>query len=313
MSETNPETDEQFRGRRKNGRMSDIKEISNRIESIRDTRKITNAMYLISSTKLRKARKSLEDTNPFFRSMRREIGTIIRKTNIRGSRYFLHEEKLPNEKEPCGFLVLTADKGLAGAYNQNIIKETLNQMEKHPDHRLFVMGEYGRHYFSSHGIPYDTEFMYSDHEPSLYMARKVAGYIMDLFDRGELSRIYIIYTTLKNALASEVSCFRLLPFDKSHFTDDPQQELDDTEYEYIPSPMEVLENCIPVYSIGVVYSVLVYAFCCEQNDRMMAMDAANQNADELMGELQLKYNRLRQNSITQEITEISASVKGTRK
>lgn len=293
--------------------MADTKTIANRIMSIKDTRKITNAMYLISSTKLRKARKHLEDTNPFFRAMRREIGRIIRNTGIRDSRYFVSEDKIPSEEEPCGFLVITADKGLAGSYNQNVIKDTLQLMEKHPDHRLFVIGEYGRHYFESHGISMDKEFYFTDHEPTLYLARLAAGYIMEKFDKGELSRIYVVYTDFKNALSSEVTHFRLLPFDRSHFTAGEELMHEDMEFEYVPSPLEVMEHCIPVYCIGVIYSILVYSYCCEQNDRMMAMDAANQNADELLGSLTIQYNRMRQNNITQEITEISASVKGTKK
>ena len=290
--------------------MADTKAIANRINSIKDTRKITNAMYLISSTRLRRARKSLEDTRPFFHAMRREIGKIVLNTHVGDSRFFDSEEGTDAAEGTSGILVITADKGLAGTYNQNVIKETLALMERHPNHRLFVIGEFGRHYFSAHKIPYDTEFHFTDHHPTLYLARVVAGYIMDLFEHREITRIYSVYTHFKNALSSEVLVFRLLPFQTSHFTQIEGLTDQDAEYEYHPSPLEVMERSIPVYCIGVIYSMLVYSFCCEQNDRMMAMDAANQNADALAEELKVKYHHLRQNSITQEITEISASVRG---
>ena len=292
--------------------MADTKAIANRIKSIKDTRKITNAMYLISSTKLRKARKSLEDTTPFFRKLRKEIGEIVNSQMVTQSRYLASPEEGMKKDGRWGILVITADKGLAGAYNQNVIKKTLTLMEQYPQHEVYVVGEYGKHYFSSHQLEYDTEFKYADMEPSLYEARMIAGYIMDRYDRGILQGVHLVYTEFKNALASMAADFKMLPFDRSHFEEAAGGGALE-EYEYFPSPLEVMERCIPVYCIGVIYSILVSSFCCEQNDRMMAMDSANKNADELLEELTVRYNHLRQNSITQEITEISASVKAGQK
>ena len=287
--------------------MADTKAIANRINSIKDTKKITNAMYLISSTKLRKARKSLEDIRPFFAKLREQIGNIVRKIDVKDSRYLVYDDDPVVYEGRTGILVMTADKGLAGAYNQDVIKEALRIMGRHPDYVLFVMGEYGKHYFASHHIPVDEHFNFADIEPSLYQARMMAGNIMDRYDRGEIDSVYVIYTDFRNALASEAVTYRLLPFKISHFTESLEEE--EVEFEYVPSPMEVMEKCIPVYCIGVIYSIMVYSFCCEQNDRMMAMDAANKNADDLISTLTVQYNRLRQGRITQEITEISASVK----
>ena len=298
--------------------MADTKAIANRIKSIRDTRKITNAMYLISSTKFRKARKSLEEVRPFFRKLREEIGDIIGSGLVQESRYLAPEPKDPEQedtapvKEICGILVITADRGLAGAYNQNVIRKALALIERYPDHELFVVGEYGRHYFSSHNIPYDTDFNYADAEPTLYLARMIAGYVMDRYDRGFLTRIHVIYTDFRNALSSEAIDIRLLPFDRHYFSESYQGGALE-EFEYMPSPLEVMERCIPVYCIGMFYAILVYSFSCEQNDRMMAMDSANSNADKLLDELTIRYNHMRQNSITQEITEISASVKASQR
>lgn len=290
--------------------MADTKAIQNRIKSVGDTRKITNAMYLISSTKLRKARKSLEETRPFFDALKEEIGRIVRNIPVENSKYFLSLDKSELYGK-CGILAITADKGLAGAYNQNVIRKTLELIKEYPDCKLFVTGEYGRHYFRSHGVETDEEFHIPDIEPTMYLARKIAGHIMDKYDSGEISQVLIVYTEFKNALSSEAIVTRLVPFEKSHFEKNRSKENDQLfeEYEYIPSSREVMEKCIPVYCIGMIYSILVYAFCCEQNDRMMAMDNADQNADRLLKELTVKYNRMRQNSITQEITEISASVK----
>lgn len=290
--------------------------IANRIKSIRDTRKITNAMYLISSTKFRKMRKTLDDVRPYFQKLREEIGNIIDSGLVKKSRYLAPDEteEIEDGQEDtthtCGILVITAEKGLAGAYNQNVIRKALSVMEQYPDHELFVVGEYGRHYFSTHNIPYDEDFNYTDLEPTLYLARMIAGYVMDRYDKGLLSGIRVVYTDFRNALVSEAVEMRLMPFKKSHFSEYSRGEAME-EFEYVPSPIKVMERCIPVYCIGVIYSILVYSFSCEQNDRMMAMDSANKNADKLMDELTIQYNHLRQNAITQEITEISASVKAS--
>ena len=292
--------------------MADAKAIANRIKSVQDTRKITNAMYLISSTKLRKAKKKLEDTKPYFETLKSEITRIVRNTKVENSRYLIDPGTMRHESGTCGILVFTADKGLAGAYNQSVIKKTRELLAKFPDNRLFVVGEYGRHFFRAHNIPYDRDFRITDHEPTLWWARMIGGYIMDLFDRGDISQIYIVYTGFKNALTSEVYSFRMLPFEKEYFSKEhPDEKADVTEY--FPSPQMVMEKCIPMYCTGMLYSILVYAYYCEHNNRMMAMDSANQNADRLLEELTLKYNHIRQSSITQEITEISASVKAADK
>ena len=294
--------------------MADTKAIANRIKSIRDTKKITNAMYLISSTKFRKIRKNLDDVRPYFRKLREEIGDIIDSGLVKKSRYLAPDDpketakKDDGRKNTCGILVITAEKGLAGAYNQNVIRKALALIEKYPDHELFVVGEYGRHYFNTHHIAFDTDFNYTDLEPTLYLARMIAGYVMDRYDRGLLSEIHVVYTDFRNGLTSEAVQMKMMPFEKSHFSKYSRGEALE-EFEYVPSPLEVMERCIPVYCIGVIYSILVYSFSCEQNDRMMAMDSANKNADKLLEELTIRYNHLRQNAITQEITEISASVK----
>ena len=148
-------------------------------------------------------------------------------------------------------------------------------------------------------------------DPTLYDARMIAGAIMERFDGEELSAVYCVYTHFRNALSSEAVCIQMIPFEKDYFKQF-STETKSEEFEYVPSALEVLEHCIPVYCIGMIYSMLVYSFCCEQNDRMMAMDADNKNADKLLGELTLRYNHLRQDSITQEIIEVASSMKAGR-
>ncbi|MBQ9166462.1 MAG: F0F1 ATP synthase subunit gamma, partial [Oscillospiraceae bacterium] len=127
--------------------MASTKEIKSHIESVKQTQKITNAMYLIASTKLRRARSELEHTRPYFEALRSEIKRIFRTAGDVDSRYFYPPDNAPPLDGPYACLVITADKGLAGAYNQNVIKEAQRLLEERPDTKLFVVGEYGRHFF----------------------------------------------------------------------------------------------------------------------------------------------------------------------
>ena len=138
--------------------MASTAEIKSRIRSVEDTRKITNAMYLIASTKLRRARNDLDKTRPYFDALQAEIKRIFRTVRDVDSRYFYPPDREPVVEGPYGCLVITADKGLAGAYNQNVIKEAQKLMEEHGDMQLFVVGEYGRHFFTQHHIPIEQSW-----------------------------------------------------------------------------------------------------------------------------------------------------------
>ena len=293
--------------------MANAKFISNRIKSVRDTRKITNAMYLISSTKMRKSKKSLEDTSPYFNALSKEIRRIIKKVNNVDSPYLFPEGKDDSDFEegPFGYLILTADKGLAGSFNQNIIKEAEKQIAAHKNNKIFVAGEFGRHYFQSHGKNIENEFVFAADEPTLDEARTIISFILDYFDKGDITKLFLIYTEYKNGLESKVITKRLLPFHRNLFiSDDNEDEESMKKFEFVPSASDVLNHIIPDYCMGYIYSALVDSFCAEQNARMMAMDSANQNADKLLDKLTLEYNHIRQSTITREITEISSGAKG---
>ncbi|MCD8352830.1 MAG: ATP synthase F1 subunit gamma [Clostridiales bacterium] len=300
--------------------MANTREIKGRIKSIQDTRKITNAMYLISSTKLRKVKKELDATRPYFSTLQKAIVRMAQHSPEGESRYFInHEREMPTSLHR-GFLVITADKGLAGAYNHNVLKLAMQQMEGQTKPSLFVVGEYGHQFFKERRIPIEQSFLYTAQNPTLDRARRIALELLDRYDRGELDGIHIIYTNVKNAVANDAIMTRLLPLDREALiADEPATdrslELEDihTSYEFDPSLDEVLDHLIPNYLVGFVYSALVDSFCAEQNARMMAMDAANRNADAMLHDLNIQYNRARQAMITQEITEVAAGAKAQRK
>lgn len=293
--------------------MATTKEIKNRISSVRDTQKITNAMYLIASTKLQKAKTELDMTRPYFSSLQDEIKRLFRIDDKVDSKYFYPatgEHELPGS---YGYLVITADKGLAGAYNQNVIKEAMRLMQEHENPKLFVVGEYGRHYFTNHKIPIEQSFLYTAQNPTIGRARVISNILLDLFDKGELSKLFVIYTDMKNAIDSQACSTRLLPFHRGDFiVEDNHEKKIKAPFEFLPSIEMCLNNVVPSYVTGFIYSALIDSFCSEQNSRMNAMDAANRNAQKLLDELSVEYNHIRQSAITQEITEISAGAKSMR-
>ncbi len=292
--------------------MSTTKEIKNHISSVRDTQKITNAMYLIASTKMRKAKSELDRTRPYFRAVQQEIKRIFRIDENIENKYFYPVTGEHELSGSYGYLVITADKGLAGAYNQNVIKEAMRLMSEHDDPKLYVVGEYGRQYFNSHNIPIEQSFLYTAQNPSIHRARKIAGILTDLYNEGKLSKIFVIYTDMQNAAVCEAKSARILPFHRAEFKSEAEDAAK-AHFEFTPSIGSVLDNIVPSYITGFIYAALIDSFCSEQNARMNAMDAANRNAQKLLDELRVEYNHVRQGAITQEITEVSSGARSMKK
>ena len=293
--------------------MPSAREIRVRMNSIQQTRKITNAMYLISSAKLRKAKQEWDQTRPYFQALKAEVKRIFRTSGHVESRYLYPDEGELPPNGTYGFLVITADKGLAGAYNQNVLKEAHRLLQEHPQTKLFVVGEYGRQYFQRHQVPIERSFLYTAQNPSLRRAREITAELLDRFDKGELQKIFVIYTDMKNSLTENVSATRILPFHRSAFTAPTDEKRITEPFEFFPSVTQVLENIVPSYVSGFIYSALIDSFCSEQSARMNAMNSANENAEKMLGELALAYNRIRQAAITQEITEVSAGARAQKR
>lgn len=293
--------------------MASTKEIKNRIASVRDTQKITNAMYLIASTKMRRAKSELDLTRPYFNALQGEIKRIFRTAEDVESRYFYPKSRAKILDGTYGCLVITADKGLAGAYNQNVIKRVQKLLQGHADTKLFVVGEYGRQFFTQHNIPIEHSFLYTAQNPTMQRAREIGDYLLDLYDAGELKKIYIIYTDFQNGLSAEAKTSRLVPFHRAQFTSSRDQKTASDLFEFQPSIVSVLDNVMRSYITGFIYSALVDSFCSEQNARMTAMNSANQNAEKILSDLSVQYNRVRQAAITAEITEVSAGAKALKR
>lgn len=292
--------------------MATIKEIRDRINSVNDTRKITNAMYLISSTKLRRAKKMLTDTEPFFFATQAMISRLVRHLPEGVDNIFLETRlEIPEDERRRGYIIFTDDKGLAGSYNHNVIKLAEEKIAADKgEWKLFVIGEVGRFHFLSKGVDIEESFMFTSQNPTLHRARKIAAEILDYYYSRKLDEFYIIYTTVQGPKI-DTRFEKLLPLE---IITDIKREKPVTdaileEFLMEPSPSAILDNIVPNYVTGFIYGALVEAFCSVQSARMMAMDSANKNAETMIAELQRTYNRQRQAMITQEITEVVSGSK----
>ena len=290
--------------------MANIREIQSRINSVRDTMKITNAMYMISSSKMTQAKKKLADTEPYFYGLQGEISRILRHLPELRHRFFDQRAEIPKDERKIGSIVITADKGLAGAYNHNIVKVEEEILSKPGIHKLFVVGELGRHYFAKRGVQIDTNFRYTVQKPTMHRARDISGAIIDQFLDGELDEVYVVYTRMENSVQADAEVMKLLPLERADFNVMKMPlNMYREEIDLYPSAEHVMDRIVPNYVNGMIYGALVEAYASEHNARMMAMKSATDSAESLIKELSIVYNRARQETTNQEITEVCAGAR----
>ncbi len=294
--------------------MGNAREIQGRMRSIKDTMKITNAMYMVSSSKLQKARRTLKNTEPYFEMIQDSLAKILDKAPEAGNVYFDKRKEKDASVRTAGYLVITADKGLAGAYNHNVIKLAESKMAEDGPDMLFVVGQLGRHYFEKKDIPVDIHFRYTAQNPTMNRARHIARRLVNLFEEEELDDLYVIYTKVVNSMNFEAVCKKILPLneDKIEFQDTELVDKYD-EAVFVPDAETVFKHIVPDYVTGFIFGALVESFCAEHNARMMAMQSATDSANQMLRELSIAYNRARQAAITQEITEVVSGSKANKK
>ncbi len=296
--------------------MASTKEIQDRIRSIQDTMKITSAMYMISSSKMKLAKKKLTEAAPYFYRVQGEISRILRHVPDVEHKYFDLRPDIPAKDRKIGLIVITGDKGLAGAYNHNVLKKTEEMMEGPGQFKLFVLGMVGRMYFAKKNVDMDNDpdFLFTVQKPTLHQARVITERILDDFNKGQLDEVHIIYSELENAVTVDTKEQQLLPLKKAFF--DAAKLPVDLYHEEIsmnPSPEEVLNYIIPNYLTGLLFGTLIESYTSENNARMMAMESSTNNAADMLKALEIQYNRARQAAITQEITEVIGGAKAQKR
>lgn len=272
-----------------------ILDIKRRMRSINNTMQITKAMYLVSSAKLRKAKERVEETRPYF-----EITSESVKRILSSSKGMNHPFLQKREVKKTIFIVITADRGLAGGYNSNVLRMSEQHINKDTD-SVIVMGSKGRDFFSRRGYNILESYTGITEEPEFSDARTVGNIVIDLYKSEEIDSIKLVYTKFISAMTQEPTIITLLPSD---IEEDEEGSKNLTQIQYEPSPEGVIEYLIPKYVQGAIFGALVEAAASQQGARMTAMESATDNAEDIIDELDLSYNRARQASITQEISEI---------
>ena len=272
------------------------RDIKRRIRGISNTRQITKAMELVSSAKLRRAREQMEKSRPYYNTV---YDNIRRALAITGNIKHPYLDK--REVKKSLYIVITADRGLAGGFNSNIIRKVENNIKDKKDQVcLITVGLKGREYFKRRGYNVVGEFVGMTEEPSFSDAQEIGDIVMDMYKKKEIDEVKIVFTEFVTTISQEVKQLKLLP------NEDIRKDIDrkNSIVEFEPSPEEVLDYLIPKYIESVIYGALIESSSSQQGARRTAMESATDNADEMIDELQLSYNRARQAAITAEISEI---------
>ena len=280
--------------------MASMRDIKRRQASVQSTGQITKAMKLVSTVKLQKARGRAENTKPYFDGMYNTVASILaRSTNIR-HRYLKAE---PDKKKAV--VVITSNRGLAGGYNSNIVKLIVNNPDFRPENTvIYAVGRKGIEGLTRKGYTVSKDYSSCIDEPIYSDAMEISKDLLNAYAAGEIGEIYLAYTFFKNTVSHIPTLKKLLPVDTGDYELTEEEKKIPMNFE--PSEEEVLEMIVPKYISSLIFGGLVEAVASENGARMTAMDSATSNAEELISDLSLKYNRARQSAITQELTEIIA-------
>ena len=277
-----------------------MQDIKRRIKSVSSTMQITNAMKLVSAAKLRKAKATFEKTTEYFNFITHTIEEIFNNNSEVPPEYLAGNREIKNT---C-YIVVTSCRGLCGGFNNNIIKEAEKDFHEDWEKPVIVaIGTKGKEYFEKRGYEIYKEYLAPPEDISFLETREISKPIIDMYDRGEIDEIVLIYTGFKNSIEQEVKNVILLPFD---IQPDPDILIHDQEVEYEPSVEEVFNYLVPKYVEMMIYAAVVESATCEHAARRLAMENATDNACDMLGSLSQYYNRARQAEITDEIIEIVA-------
>lgn len=274
-----------------------LNEIKRRIKSVNSTKQITKAMELVSTAKLKKARTRLDKSKIYFHTVTSSINDVLAET--KGMNHpFLKQREIKKSL----YILITSDKGLAGGYNSNVCKEIEADIENKENTEIIAIGNKGRDYLRRRGYKVIESYNGVSESPQFADALNIGNKVMKMYRDQEIDEIKIVYTEFKSNISFVPRVQKILPASADDFEEKESKVSSLIEFE--PSPEGVLEYLIPKYVNSVIFGNLIESSVAESGSRRMAMENATDNAEELLGELELHYNRARQAAITQEITEI---------
>lgn len=277
-----------------------MRDIKRRKNSIQSTQQITKAMKLVSTVKLQKAKERAEETEPYTTYMYRTVNAMLAR-----SAHMEHPYLNAGSSKKKGVVVITANRGLAGGYNANLVKLITDGSFKKEDVLLYAIGTKGREALENLGYQVRKDVSEMLEVPAYEDAADLCEKLLSDFLSGEIGEIYLVYTHFKNTVVQEPVRMRLIPVECVQNQGD--EELEDAALmNYEPDEEEAVEKIIPLYLTSLIHGALLDAAASENAARMQAMEAASGNAEEIIEALTLQFNRARQSTITQELTEIIA-------
>lgn len=281
-----------------------MRDIKRRRGSIQSTQQITKAMKLVSTVKLQHARTEAEKSKTYFDCMFETVNHMLSRVGDMDHPYLV-----PGNAMKKAVIVITSNRGLAGGYNSNVVKlVTRHEGWKKEELQIFAIGNKGREALARNGYEIAEDLSHVAEAPTFRAAMELSERLLELFCAGKIGEIYLAYTSFKNTVSHEPTLLRLLPVEREHHVRENQMQESSSKVlmNFEPTDEEALNRIIPKYITSLIYGALKEAIASENGARMQAMDNATGNAEEMISDLTLKYNRARQGSITQELTEIIA-------
>lgn len=284
--------------------MASLKEIRAKVASIKSTQKITRAMQMVAASKMRRAQERMQLGRPYADNMRRVVSHLVK-----ASPDYKHPYLTTRAVHRVGYIVVTSDRGLAGGLNINLFKKLMQHVKEKESQsveaRFAVIGQKGVSFFKTFGgTVISAEAHYGDN-PSFEQLSTPVQVMLDAFNKGEVDEIYLVYNEFINAMTQRPNVHQLVPISSSDLHDEAMSSREHSwDYIYEPSAKDLVDSLMGRYIESVVYQGVVENIASEQSARMVAMKAATDNAGNLIKELQLVYNKLRQAAITREISEI---------
>lgn len=285
--------------------MSGLKAIKRRIRSVKSTQQITRVMKMVAAAKLKRAQDNIVRARPYAFRLRQVIHELSGRVD-RSMHPLLHL----HEPEHIGVIVVTGDRGLAGAFNTNIIRRSTRVMEEHKDHRvrLLTVGRRGTDFFTRRGADIQFNIVGFFNTLDFKHAIQLGNTIIDQYVAHGLDRVYVVYNEFKSAIQQNVVVEQLLPI-----VPDPSDEsAPSSDVIYEPSETEILKAILPLYLKVQLWRILLESFAAEMGARMTAMENATNNAEDLIESLTLNYNKARQAAITREILEVVSGAESLR-
>ena len=275
-------------------------DIRRRIRSVKNTQQITKAMKMVAAAKLRRAQERMMAARPYSAGLRQVLASLASRVDL--AMHPLLQQRETEEK--VLFLVVTADRGLCGAFNTNILRAAQNVIAEKawPHVELLPIGRKANDFFRRRTLPIRRQATGIYQALSLDTAREIAVALTQDFLSGEIDAVYVLYNEFKSIMAQRVTLERILPLEPA--TETQGSGTPEIDYIYEPGPEQILNDLLPKHIEFQLYRILLESAAAEQGARMTAMESATKNASEMISHLTLTYNRIRQAAITKEIIEI---------